>query len=274
MLETGGVPEPGREAAELYAALAGTAASAAWLDRDAPLEAGAASRLAESARRRAAGWPQAYATGRANFRGWWLAVDRRVLIPRPETEGLVDLVLAWIREAGLAAPRLVDAGTGSGAVAIALAGESPARVTATDASAGALDIARANVAALALSSRVELARGRWLAPLRGGTVDAVVSNPPYVATGEWERLEPGVKAFEPREALDGGPDGLGPTRALVAEAWDALRPGGLLALELDARRARQSAELAAAAGFASCTVIEDLSGRPRYLRARRPDGAD
>jgi release factor glutamine methyltransferase len=95
-----------------------------------------------------------------------------------------------------------------------------------------------------------------------------------VATAEWERLEPGVRAFEPREALDGGPDGLAPTRALVAEAWQALRPGGLLALELDARRARQSAELALAAGFASCVVIEDLSGRPRYLRARRPDGTD
>ncbi len=275
VLDGSHVPEPRREAAELYAALAGSAASAAWLERGQPLDAAMASRLAEAAQRRAAGWPQAYAAGRANFRGWWLAVDRRVLIPRPETEGLVDVVLAWLREEGLASPRLVDAGTGSGAVAIALAGESAAHVVATDASAAALDVARGNVAAHGLPPRVELARGPWLAPLRGDTMDAVVSNPPYVATGEWERLEPGVRAFEPREALDGGPDGLGPTRTLVAQARHALRPGGLLALELDARRARESAELAAAVGFTSCVVLEDLSGRPRYLRARRPvDGTD
>jgi release factor glutamine methyltransferase len=270
VLEGAGVADPRREAAELYAALVEGASGAAWLERDAPLGAAASARLLEAARGRAAGWPQAYAAGRANFRGWWLAVDRRVLIPRPETEGLVDVVLAWVRDAGLAAPRVADAGTGSGAIAVALARESPARVVATDAAPGALAVARANVAAHGVAARVTLARGRWLRPFRGATVDAVVSNPPYVATGEWERLEAGVKDFEPREALDAGPDGLDATRELVSEAWDALGPGGLLALELDARRARASAELAATAGFASCVVLEDLSGRPRYLRARRP----
>ncbi len=270
MLVAAGVPDARREAAELYAAIVGRAASAAWLERGAPVGAAEAERLAAAAQRRAGGWPQAYAAGRADFRGWWLAVDRRVLIPRPETEGLVEIVLAWIREAGLAAPRVVDAGTGSGAIAVALARESPARVVATELSAGAMAVARANVASHAVEGRVELARGRWLRPLAGGTVDLVASNPPYVATGEWVRLEPGVKDFEPREALDGGPDGLAPTREVVAEAWEALRPGGLLALEVDARRARESAELAAAAGFEACVVMEDLSGRPRYLRARRP----
>lgn len=270
VLEAGGVAEARREAAELYAALVGGAASAAWLERDAPLAADAAARLGAAAVRRAEGWPQAYAAGRAAFRGWWLAVDRRVLIPRPETEGLVELVLAWIRGAGGAAPRVADAGTGSGAIAVALAGESPARVIATDVAPGALAVARANVAAHGLEERVALAQGRWLGPLRSRAVDVVVSNPPYVATGEWEALEPAVKAFEPRQALDGGPDGLAATRALVAEAWGALRGGGLLALELDARRARESAELAAGAGFEACVVEDDLSGRPRYLRARRP----
>jgi len=277
VLEAAGVPEPRREAAELYAALVAGAASAAWLERDAPLAAGSAleAGLAAAARRRAAGWPQAYAAGRANFRGWWLAVDGRVLIPRPETEGLVELVLVWLRETGASAPRIVDAGTGSGAVAVALARESPARVVATDASRAALEVARTNVAAHVVEARVTLACGRWLSALRGRTVDAVVSNPPYVATAEWESLEPGVRTFEPRDALDGGPDGLAATRELVAQAWGALRSGGLLALELDARRARESAGLVEAAGFTGCAVIEDLSGRPRYLRARRPaDGRD
>ncbi len=270
MLETAGIPDPRREAAELYAALVGGSTAEAWLQRDAPCAGGVAERLAAAAQRRADGWPQAYAAGRANFRGWWLAVDRRVLIPRPETEGLVDLALAWLRESGGAAPRVADVGTGSGAIAVALARESAARIVAIDASPDALAVARANTADHGVSGRVSLIRGSWLAALRDAALDAVVGNPPYVATGEWERLEPAVREHEPRPALDGGPDGLGPTCELAAQAWSALRPGGLLALELDARRARASAELAAAAGFASCDVVEDLSGRPRYLRARRP----
>ncbi|OYV64486.1 MAG: protein-(glutamine-N5) methyltransferase, release factor-specific [Gemmatimonadetes bacterium 21-71-4] len=270
VLDAGGVARARVEAAELYAALVGRAASASWLEREEPLAAPLAVRLAEAAHRRAEGWPQAYAAGRANFRGWWLAVDRRVLIPRPETEGLVDLVLAWLRSEGAERPLVADAGTGSGAIAIALVRESFARAVATDYSAGALQVARANAAEHRVAERVELERGHLLAPLRGASVDVVVSNPPYVATGEWERLEPGVKDYEPREALDGGPDGLAPTRELVAQAWVALRAGGLLALELDSRRAGESAELAVAAGFTSCVVVEDLSGRPRYLRARRP----
>lgn len=275
LLHAAGVEAARREASELYAALVGRPTSAAWLERDAPLAPELAERLLAAAGRRARGWPQAYAAGRANFRGWWLAVDRRVLIPRPETEGLVELALGWIRDAGIAAPCVADVGTGSGAIAVALARESAARVLAIDGSAAALGVARANAAEHRVAERVALVCGHWLAALGSGTVDVLVSNPPYVATGEWALLEPGVRLFEPRTALDGGPDGLGPTRELVAQAWGALRPGGLLAVELDARRARASAELAAAAGFASCVVVEDLSGRPRYLRAGRPaDGSD
>jgi release factor glutamine methyltransferase len=277
-LDAAGVAGARREAAELYAALVRGPASAAWLERQRPVDDAVRSRLEEAARRRAAGWPQAYAAGVVNFRGWWLAVDRRVLIPRPETEGLVDLVLGWMRDAAADAahPAVADAGTGSGAVALALALESPARpVIATDASADALTVAAANVATHGVADRVDLRRGDLLAPLAGARVDVVVSNPPYVATAEWEALEAGVRDFEPREALDAGPDGLAPTRELVRQAWTALRGGGLLAVELDARRATTAAALARAAGFAPCDVIEDLSGRPRYLRARRPaDGRD
>jgi len=279
LLQAAGIPDARREADELYAALVGRATSAAWLERGQPIAELVQAQLDEAVRRRAQGWPQAYASGRVNFRGHWLAVDRRVLIPRPETEGLVEVVLEWMGgEGGRKGPVgvVADVGTGSGAIAVALARESPARrIVATDRSIDALAVARVNVAEHGLAARVALHCGHLLAPLGPGRVDAVISNPPYVATSEWERLEPAVRLFEPREALDGGPDGLEPYRELVVEARSVLRPGGLLALEVDATRAGRVADLVAAAGFDSCAILDDLFGRPRYVRARRPaDGSD
>ncbi|HVO35824.1 MAG TPA: peptide chain release factor N(5)-glutamine methyltransferase [Gemmatimonadales bacterium] len=278
ILEGAGVAEARREAQDLYSSLVRRPASAAWLDREQPIPKAVGAGLQMAAERRAAGWPQAYAAGAACFRGHWLAVDRRVLIPRPETEGLVELALEWMQAAGRAGEPLVfaDACTGSGAIAIALALEATARVrvVATDCSADALAVARVNVEALGVGDRVELRHGDLLEPLAGERVDAVVANPPYVAAAEWNGLEPGVRNFEPHGALVSGADGLDAIRALLAQARAALRPGGLLALEVDARRAGDAAALAAARGFASCTVLQDLFGRPRYLRARRPDGGD
>ncbi len=273
-LEQAGVAEAKREAEELYASVMRRPISAAYLDREQRIAETPRAALAEAARRRAAGWPQAYAAGSANFRGHWLAVDRRVLIPRPETEGLVDLVLAWLRTAPAPGGTLAVAEpcTGSGAIAIALALEapSPLRIVATDCAADAVEVARGNVAALGAGAAVDVRCGDLLQPLAGETVDAVVSNPPYVAAGEWAGLDPQVRDFEPREALVSGADGLDAVRALVASAAGALGPGGLLALEVDARRASDAARLAAEAGFVGCTVLRDLFGRPRYLRARRP----
>ncbi len=281
VLEAAGVPEPRREAAELYGLLARCPSGEAWLRRDAMVSDSLSARLDEAARRRAAGWPQAYAAGATSFRGHWLAVDRRALIPRAETEGLVDLALAWIRTAapGRRTPlRVAEPCTGSGAIAAAIALEAPAgsvRVVATDCSAEALALARENLAALGVSDLVELRHGDLLEPVPDGAVDAVVGNPPYVAAGEWPGLEPGVRDFEPRQALVSGPDGLAATRALVAAAHERLTPGGLLALEVDARRAARAASLARAAGFASCEIIHDLFGRPRYLRGwRAANGSD
>jgi len=280
VLEDAGVAEARREAQELYGALVRRPTSAAWLEREEPIPSRVRAALETAAQRRAALWPQAYATGAAAFRGHWLTVDRRVLIPRPETEGLVDLVLEWVKTTARAGTPLVvaDACTGSGAIAAALALEAPpgsVRVIATDCSAAALDVARLNLAALGLRDRVDLRHGDLLQPLAGERVDAVVSNPPYVAAAEWDGLEASVRDFEPREALVSGEDGLAAIGTLVAQARAALRPGGLLALEVDARRADAAAALAAGAGFASCTVLQDLFGRPRYLRARRPDdGSD
>ncbi len=274
LLEAAGIAEARHEARELYGLLVRQSGSTAWLRRDEPLSAALGAALEQAAQRRAAGWPAAYAAGAANFRGHWLAVDRRVLIPRPETEGLVDLVLAWSKSASRPGRPLVvaDACTGSGAIAVALALESPVavRIVATDCSADALAVARANVAALGV--RVELRQGDLLSPLGGERVDAVVSNPPYVAAAEWEELDPGVRDFEPRAALVSGPDGLAAIRELIAQARELVRPGGLLALEVDARRAGEAAALAEAAGFVSCSVHQDLFGRPRYLRAWSPVG--
>jgi release factor glutamine methyltransferase len=269
-----GIPEARSAAHELYSSLVRRPTSAAWLDRDRPIPPRLREALATAAQRRATGWPLAYAAGVANFRGHWLEVDRRVLIPRPETEALVDLVLEWSNDARRGGSPLVvaDACTGSGAIAIALALEAsvPMRLVATDCSAEALAVARLNVETLRLGDRIALRHGDLLEPLAGEPLDAVVSNPPYVASAEWEGLEPSVRDYEPREALVAGADGLGAIRALLPQARAALRPGGLLALEVDARRAGDAAALAAAAGFVSCTVLQDLFGRPRYLRARRP----
>lgn len=278
-LAAAGVPEPRREAADLYAAVICGATSAAWLERGSEPPDAVRARFADVVARRVEGWPQAYAAGRANFRGHWLLVDRRVLIPRPETEGLVERVIRVMRESGTgnreSLPVVIDVGTGSGAIAIALALEAPvAGVIATDVSAAALAVAIENATLLGASERISFRRGHLLEPLLGERVDAVVSNPPYVATGEWDQLDRAVREFEPRLALDGGPDGLREVRALLGAARAALTAGGLLALEVDARRAEESAALAAAAGFAGVEVGEDLFGRPRYVLGRQPGAGD
>ena len=262
------------EADELYAAIVGGTNASAFLDRDKPMADAVAAKLRLAAERRRAGWPQQYAAGRANFRGHWLAVDQRVLIPRPETEGLVELVLKDVGRTGGRAdglPLVADIGTGSGAIAISLALEAHIQgVIATDLSADALNVALENATSLGAKERISFRRGDGCLPLLDDTVDVLVSNPPYIATAEWERLDASVKDYEPRLALDGGADGLDVYRRLVREAVTALNPRGLLALEVDERRADATALLATQAGFVETTVHPDLAGRPRYVTARRP----
>ena len=213
---------------------------------------------------RALGHPVAYLVGRREFWSREFAVGPDVLIPRPDTETLVEAALARI--AGGAA--VCDLGTGSGALAVTLACERPeARVVATDASAAALAVARAN--ALAHGATVDFREGSWYAPLAGEAFDVIVSNPPYVAAGD-AHLGRGDLRFEPRGALtDESADGLASLRAIVAGAPGHLNPGGWLLVEHGHDQADACRALLEAAGFADLVSIADLAGIPRVAGGRR-----
>lgn len=217
--------------------------------------------------RRARHEPLQYIAGEAEFRNLRLRVDRRVLIPRPETEQLVGAVLEWAGgRSGLTA---LDVGTGSGAIGLSLATEGPfAAVVATDISAEALEVARDNLRIAAPGAAVELRHGAGYGPVRGVRFDVIVSNPPYVGESERASLEPEVREWEPAVALFSGNDGLEAIRELVAEAPDHLRAGGLLALEIGSGQALEAARLVAERGaFHESTVLKDVAGRDRIVLA-------
>lgn len=217
-----------------------------------------------------AGAPFAYAVRRAAFRHLTLDVDERVLIPRPETEGLVEEVLRMTAGASGCA---IDVGTGSGAIALALASEGVFdRVIATDVSLDALAVARQNAARLAgaLRAPVEFRHGSLLAPVRDVRAAVIVSNPPYIAYHEAAELPPSVRDWEPALALLSGPDGMQATNAIIRESADLLQKNGVLALEVDARRASLAAEsLAVDPRYREIAVRLDLAGRERFVVARR-----
>jgi release factor glutamine methyltransferase len=222
--------------------------------------------------RRARGEPLAYCVGRAAFRDLVLAVDRRVLIPRPETEIVVEEALRVT--AGHPGGVAVDIGTGSGAIALALATEGRfAQVIATDLSLDALAVAQANAAAVAPATPVEFRAGADLAPVRtlkpeGSGARVIVSNPPYIAYTEAPALPASVRAWEPPVALFADHDGMARYEALLAGAPAVLEPGGWLVLELDATRAERTADLARAQGYSEVRLVRDLAGRDRVLVAR------
>ena len=268
---------PEAEAEELLGRLLDLRRADLYLERGHTLTEAEWERLESWLGRRNAGEPIQYITGRAAFRDLDLSVDRSVLIPRPETEGLVEAVLRVLRAEAprWTAPRVLDLGTGSGAVALAIASECPAaRVTATDASVAALEVARANAAALGLESRVEFLHGNWFAAIGAeDRFEVVLSNPPYVATGEWKDLPQEVRAFEPHVALFSGPSGLEAQREIVDEAPRHLVADGLLALELAEQRAEEVAGwFAGAHEWSEVALHDDLAGRPRVLLARHRPG--
>jgi release factor glutamine methyltransferase len=285
-LQAAGTESPRLDAELLLAAASGRERPALVADPGLDLSPAAGRLFGEMVRRRLRREPVAYILGRKGFRHIELAVDRRVLIPRPETELLVELALE------LGPRRLLDVGTGSGAIALAVADElAGCKVTATDSSAGALALARANAERLGLADRVRFVEGTipeegaGVAGGNGAAYDLIVANLPYVAERDWPSLQPEVTRWEPREALLAGPDGLDAYRALVprlsrrissryaattatsTEEEDGLAPA--VGLEVGEGQADAVGKMLRDAGFAEIEVRQDLAGIERVVVGRR-----
>jgi release factor glutamine methyltransferase len=274
-LEAKGVGEGRTDVEHLLAHVLGMARLDLYLHFERPISQDELGRFRPLLLARAARRPLQYILGRADFREFELAVDERVLIPRPETEELVDAVLSRVREWGREGLEGVDVGTGSGAIAFSLAREGPfRRVTALDRSPGALAVARENAARLGLEGRVRFLEGDLLGPVPPGErVDVVVSNPPYVAEADVAHLPPEVREWEPREALEAGPHGLGVLFRLVDDAPGVLCPGGLLAVEVGVGQARAVADrIRAGGGWGPPLVLRDLARKERFVLAETRRG--
>lgn len=262
-LSRAGVVEPRRAVLRLWSDLTDTTAALATLGSAEPVGTELATRFVDAVHRRIGGEPVAYITGWTGFRRLTLQCDRRALIPRPETEGLVDAALARVRS-GVAA----DIGTGTGAIALALSDEGDFdEVIGADVSAEALVLARSN--GVATGRPVTWLEGDLVAPLVGRQVNLLVSNPPYLTQAEYDSLDRSVRDYEPGLALVGGDDGQCLVRRLLHEARSVVTSGGWIALEVDCRRADDTGRIATAAGWENVTVLDDLFGRARYVLARR-----
>lgn len=265
-LAAAGIERPRDEALRLLALVLGTDRGGVLSRRPDPLPGAAEARLASFLRRREAREPLQYLTGETEFHGLVLAVDRRVLIPRPETEEVVDAVL------GLGLPRggtVADLGTGSGCIALAVKAARPdLTVLALERSEDALAVARANGRRHGLD--VTFVQGDFAHPPPAwvGRLHTVVANPPYVTEAEWEGLAPEVRDHEPRGALVPGESGLEAYRALIPAAFPLLVPGGALVLELGWRSAEGVRALAEAGGYLGLEVRTDVRGVPRILVGR------
>ncbi|GAC1600087.1 MAG: peptide chain release factor N(5)-glutamine methyltransferase [Acidimicrobiales bacterium] len=283
--------DPGRtwrEVLEETTAALGSAREARWLAEEAaglsgpdlvlggPVTARCGAYLSQMVDRRLAGEPLQYVLGRWGFRSLDLFVDRRVLIPRPETEQVVEWAFAELAHVLTCRPPrhrpvVADLGTGSGAIALSMASETDAEVWATDASSDALDVARANLAGIGTfaATRVRMVSGSWwdaLPEALRGRLDLVVSNPPYVGVGE--DLPHEVAAFEPAVALRSGPDGLDAIRVILGSAGEWLAPAGVVVVEMAPSQVASVRALARDAGARHVEVRSDLTGRDRAVVAR------
>lgn len=264
-----GDEHPRRSAEWLLSAATGLSRVELYAHHDRPLSADERAGLREGVKRRASGEPLQYVTGEVAFRHLVLKVRPGVLIPRPESEVLVDEALAAIR--ACESPLCIDVCTGSGCIALSVAHEHPgARVWAGDVSSVAVEVARDNAARVELAGRVTITESDLFAAAPEdwrGRVDVVVSNPPYIPTPDMTALPGEVARFEPHLALDGGPDGLAVFRRILADARSWLAPGGVLAVELHESRVRKAAQLAQE-WYEEVRVISDLTGRDRIMTGR------
>jgi release factor glutamine methyltransferase len=239
-----------------------------YIDYQKPLTGVELVRYRQAVRRRLTGEPVAHITGEREFWSLTLEVDATVLVPRPETELVVEAALEWLKEQQADRLRVVDVGTGSGAIAVALAREMPSlRLVAVDKSAAALAVAQRNL--LRHSADVTLMRSDLLEPFVAESIDLVVANPPYIESAAIDALPREVSRFDPHAALDGGPDGLDVIRALVSQASTCLRPGGALFLEVGAGQAPAVTELLVRAQFSSIQLRRDLADIERVVVARK-----
>ncbi|HEU5079710.1 MAG TPA: peptide chain release factor N(5)-glutamine methyltransferase [Opitutaceae bacterium] len=223
-------------------------------------------------KRRSQREPIQYVLGETDWCGLHLKVDRRALIPRPETEYLVELVEGKLAERATKPARILDLGTGTGALALVFATRFPeAAVVAVDRSDEALALARENATALGLVDRVRLVNSNWFAALEGeGAFDLIVANPPYLTEQETQEASPEVRDHEPRSALAAGADGLTDLKTIIADAPRFMASGSLLALETGIRQHAALKSLCETAGLAEIESKQDLTGRDRYIFARKP----
>ncbi len=258
-----GVPSPRIDAEHLIASALGITRLDLYLQYDRSLSEAETAACRELIRRRGTREPLAYILGEWGFRRLTLSVDARALIPRPETETVVERCLALLGE--IAAPEVLDVGTGTGAIALAVADERPeASVTAIDISEDALALAAENAERTGLADRVHLLRHDLAAGLPGGPYDLVVSNPPYVEPEEVEGLQPEVREWEPREALVGH----GVAAGVAEGARAVLRPSGALVLEVADGTAATVSKLLEELGFSEVQATPDLAGRDRVVEGR------
>lgn len=270
VLRAGGIENPAREADWLLAHALELRSHALLLEGDQSILPPDAERAWSLLRRRAAREPLQYLLGTQEFRGLEMAVTPDVLIPRPETEILVEETVRAV--AGLPRPVVIDVGTGSGCIAVSVLREcAGATAYALDLSQQALAVARRNASRYGVSSRCRFLQTDWLGAFSAsaeGRFDVVVSNPPYIPEGDLEGLQPEVSRYEPRLALAGGPDGLAFYRRLLAEAPPLLKPGGAIIIELGCDQMEAVLGMARRAGvFAAVEIREDAAGLPRVLIA-------
>lgn len=267
-LTRAGVDAPRRNAGALMAKALGWDRARLLAEPERSLSPGEELAFGNLCRRRASREPLEYLLGRVHFAGVELACDRRALIPRPETEDLLDLAVRAVRD--IPVPRIADIGTGTGAIALAIKAKLPrAEVVATDASAEALSLARENARRLGLE--VAFREGPDLESIAGDRFDAIVANPPYVTEAEFRDLMPEVRDWEPRSALVAGPEGTEILARWIAAAPRLLKPGGWLAVEMGAGQAGRVEGLFQRTGFRGITITLDFAGIGRFVSGRYRD---
>ena len=266
-LEAAGVEAPALDARLLLESVLGLSRLHVLADPSRAISDAQTAAVDEAIRRRAAREPLAYILGHKSFWTIDLAIDGSVLVPRPETELLVEAAISAIARDGPA--QVLDLGVGSGAILLSILNERPmARGVGVDVSERAVEIARCNAERLGLSDRVEIRRADWWRGVEG-EFDVIVANPPYISTAEFEHLSAEVTRYEPRLALDGGPDGLGAHRKIIGGLQAHLRSGGGFALEVGDKQSGVVRRLADEAGLVTDPPLLDLAGIPRAVKGRK-----